>query len=258
MPSTFKSWFGVLRLWSLTASTVPVLVGAALAARDGRFSWAMIALTLTCGWLLQVATNLLNTYGDFRSGVDSAERAPTEPQHVTGALGARAVFAAGLAVLALAGTAALTWSLTYFLAVPGQDERFADEAVAGHSRSLLEDHLTDVRSSDPAIVRDWFRSRLDFVVSVKNLSDRGFALVGGRLDYLYDREVAAVVYRRGPAAINLFVWPAAVQGATLRELSDEGLNIALWTEAGTHYCSIGKLDAKELAEFVRAYRAGAG
>ena len=159
---------------------------------------------------------------------------------------------------ALAGTAALTWSLTYFLAVPGQDERFADEAVAGHSRSLLEDHLTDVRSSDPAIVRDWFRSRLDFVVSVKNLSDRGFALVGGRLDYLYDREVAAVVYRRGPAAINLFVWPAAVQGATLRELSDEGLNIALWTEAGTHYCSIGKLDAKELAEFVRAYRAGAG
>ena len=42
----FKSWFGVLRLWSLTASTVPVLVGAALAARDGRFAWPMLALTL--------------------------------------------------------------------------------------------------------------------------------------------------------------------------------------------------------------------
>ena len=123
MPSTFKSWFGVLRLWSLTASTVPVLVGAALAARDGRFSWAMIALTLTCGWLLQVATNLLNTYGDFRSGVDSAERPPTAPQLVTGALGARAVFAAGLAVLALAAAlglwaAALSdWRLLVFAAL---------------------------------------------------------------------------------------------------------------------------------------------
>ena len=47
-----KSWVGVLRLWSLTASTVPVLVGAVLAAQDGRFAWPMLALTLVCGWLL--------------------------------------------------------------------------------------------------------------------------------------------------------------------------------------------------------------
>ncbi len=159
---------------------------------------------------------------------------------------------------ALVGTAALACGLTYFLVVPGQDERFADEAVAGHSRSLLEDHLTDVRSSDPAMVRSWFRSRLDFAVSVKDLSDRGFALVGGRLDYLYDREVAAVVYRRGTAAINLFVWPAEATDAIPRNLSDEGFGIALWTEAGINHCAIGKLDARELAEFVEAYRAGAG
>jgi len=120
---TFRSWVGVLRLWSLTASTIPVLVGAVLAARVGSFSWAMLALTLLCGWLLQIATNLLNTYGDFRAGVDTAATLPTAPQLVTGALTPRAVFRAGVAALALAailgvGTAALSdWRLLLFAAV---------------------------------------------------------------------------------------------------------------------------------------------
>lgn len=118
----FASWLGVLRLWSLTASTVPVLVGAALAALDGRFSWSLLALTLLSGWLLQTATNLFNTYGDFKSGVDSAARLPTAPQLVTGELRPRAVFASGAAALLLGGglgvaAAALSdWRLLLFAA----------------------------------------------------------------------------------------------------------------------------------------------
>ena len=117
-----KSWLGVLRLWSLTASTIPVLVGAAVAAQDGAFSWGMLALTLPCGWLLQVATNLLNTYGDFRSGVDTVETLPTAPQLVTGRLQPRPVFLAGVAALLLAaalGSAAAAlsdWKLLLFAA----------------------------------------------------------------------------------------------------------------------------------------------
>ena len=120
--ATLKSWLNVLRLWSLTASTIPVLVGAVLAAHDGRFTWLMLALTLVCGWLLQTATNLLNTYGDFRSGVDTAEKLPTAPQLVTGVLQPRAVFIAGVAVLLLAAglgvaAAALSdWRLLLFAA----------------------------------------------------------------------------------------------------------------------------------------------
>lgn len=102
-----KPWVGVLRLWSLTASTVPVTVGAALAAREGRFSWALLALCLLSGWLLQTATNLLNTYGDFRSGVDTADAPPTAPQLVDGTLRPRAVFTAGLLLLLLGAAAGL-------------------------------------------------------------------------------------------------------------------------------------------------------
>ncbi len=117
-----RSWVGVLRLWSLTASTVPVALGAALAARDGRFAWTMLALTLVCGWLLQIATNLLNTYGDYLSGVDTEATPPTAPQLVTGALAPRAVLAAGLGVLALAAALGLAaaalsdWRLLLFAA----------------------------------------------------------------------------------------------------------------------------------------------
>lgn len=115
-----KSWLGVLRLWSLTASTVPVLVGAALAALDGRFSWLLLGLTLPSGWLLQTATNLFNTYGDFNAGVDTAATLPTAPQLVTGALRPRPVFLAGVAALLLGAgfglaVAALSdWKLLLF------------------------------------------------------------------------------------------------------------------------------------------------
>jgi anti-sigma factor RsiW len=159
---------------------------------------------------------------------------------------------------ALAGAIVLTWSLTYFLLVPGQDERFADEAITGHLRSLLVNHLTDIGSSDPATVRDWFQGRLDFAPPIKDLSAQGFILVGGRLDYMYDREVAAVIYRRGPAVINLFVWPAEVAHNTApRRLSDEGFSIVLWADAELNICVIAKLDGKELAEFTKAYGAEA-
>ena len=116
------AWLGVLRLWSLTASTIPVLLGATLAAQNDLCSWTMLALTLMCGWLLQIATNLLNTYGDFRAGVDNAKNLPNAPQLVTGALQPHTVLRAGLCALLLATGLGLTaaalsdWRLLFFAA----------------------------------------------------------------------------------------------------------------------------------------------
>ncbi len=72
-----KAWINALRLWSLTAATIPVLVGSALAWNEGCFSWQIFVLTMLSGWSLQVAVNLLNTYGDFRSGVDQRKNKAT-------------------------------------------------------------------------------------------------------------------------------------------------------------------------------------
>jgi anti-sigma factor RsiW len=161
--------------------------------------------------------------------------------------------------VALVGAVVLTWSLTYFLLVPNQDERFVDEAISGHLRSFLVNHLTDIASSDPITVQEWLESKLNFSPPVKELSKQGFTLVGGRLDYMYDQEVAAIVYQRGQEVINLFLWPVEVAKDTMpRQFSDEGFSIMLWTEGGINFCSIAKLDEKTLAEFAKAYGVGAG
>lgn len=113
-------WLRVIRLWSLTASTIPVLAGAALAAVDGKFSWVMLALTLVCGWAVHVATNLLNTYGDYMSGVDRDATTVTAPQLLTGVFKPAEIFRAGVgtlvfsAVLGVAIAALSDWRLLGF------------------------------------------------------------------------------------------------------------------------------------------------
>lgn len=156
---------------------------------------------------------------------------------------------------ALASVAVLAGSLTYFLAAPDQDQRLFDAAIAGHARSLLADHLTDIASSDPATVRAWFRDKLDFEPPVTDLSTQGFKLVGGRLDYLYDRKLAALVYRRDKSIINVFIWPAeALPKAVPQQFLDEGFSLVLWARAGINYCAVSTLAKGELAEFVQTYR----
>lgn len=157
--------------------------------------------------------------------------------------------------------AVLFAALGLLLAWPGErsvspEEVLVQAAVAGHDRSLITEHLMDVISTDQHTVKPWFNGRLDFSPPVTDLKEQGFPLVGGRVDELADRPVAALVYRRHKHVINLFVWPAA-PGAALPDgtAARRGYHIVHWTQAGMACWAVSDLNGAELSDFARRIRA---
>ncbi|ACL55818.1 anti-sigma factor family protein [Methylobacterium nodulans] len=134
-----------------------------------------------------------------------------------------------------------------------------DELVSGHVRSLLVSHLTDVATSDQHGVKPWFSGKVGFAPPVIDLSDRGFALVGGRLDYIGGQVVAAIVYKRREHVINLFVWPGSsvAEGARSARTSREGYSLLHWTQAGLTFWAVSDLNPTELQEFEQDFAARA-
>jgi anti-sigma factor RsiW len=146
--------------------------------------------------------------------------------------------------------AALAASLLLFISSENPAPSLDDELVAGHVRSLLASHLTDVPSSDQHTVKPWFLGKLDFAPPVVDLSKKDFPLIGGRLDYIGGRVVAAIVYKRHGHVINLFVWPTGKQQAVPE--TAEGYHLLSWTRGGFSYAAVSDLNPDELREFKSA------
>lgn len=95
-------WLLASRPKTLPAALVPVIVGSALAARDGAFRWEAAALCLGFALLVQIGTNFANDYFDFLRGADSPARVGPRRAVASGLILPAAMRAAAIAVFAAA------------------------------------------------------------------------------------------------------------------------------------------------------------
>jgi anti-sigma factor RsiW len=155
------------------------------------------------------------------------------------------MFASGAALAAVLVAAVLFQTMR-----TARSNTIVDQIVANHVRSLLAAHLVDVTSSDQHTVKPWFDGKTDFAPVVRDLSANGFPLVGGRLDYLDGKTLAALVYQRNKHPINLFITPAQTnRNFSPAVTTRRGYNVLSWENNGMNYWAVSDLNATELREF---------
>jgi anti-sigma factor RsiW len=153
-------------------------------------------------------------------------------------------------------SAAAAAGVVFVVVRSDRDQRILSDVVSAHLRSLQADHLTDMPSSDQHTVKPWFNGKLDVAPPVFDLTAQGFMLLGGRLDFIDGKMVAAIVYRRRVHVINLFVAIAAGSNhVAARGETVQGLNTQRWADQGFRFIAISDISVDELQEFHEKFEA---
>jgi len=100
--SLLQAWMEAARPRTLAASVSPVLVGCALAYREGQFVFIAALLCLLVALFAQIASNFANDYFDFRQGADTENRVGPERAVAQGWISPKAMLIGTLVALALA------------------------------------------------------------------------------------------------------------------------------------------------------------
>lgn len=74
--NSVKAWLLATRPKTLSAAAVPVMIGTAFAWRNTseQFNWIPAILCLLFAWIIQIDSNLVNDYFDFKKGNDDETR----------------------------------------------------------------------------------------------------------------------------------------------------------------------------------------
>ena len=116
----WQIWVAAARPRTLPAAVAPVIVGSALAWRDGAFDALAVGLCLSFALLVQIGTNFANDYYDFVRGADTGARVGPRRAVAAGLVAPAAMRRAMWAVFAAAfacGLGLIAWGGPWLLVV---------------------------------------------------------------------------------------------------------------------------------------------
>jgi len=159
--------------------------------------------------------------------------------------------------LAVAATVLIVAVLTWRQLGPDErkpyDQAAVVAAVDAHLRSLQPGHLVDVQSTDQHTVKPWFDGKLDFAPPVHDLAANDFPLLGGRLDVIGGRTVAALVYGRRKHFISVFVEKSAPSSSWSGSGETQGYHWTAWSKDGFNFCAVSDVSAPDLDELKQIF-----
>jgi len=162
----------------------------------------------------------------------AAARAPAWLRHA----------AAWLLAFAAGGACVYAWTLRH-----DAQAQLAHDLFASHWRALAAASPVDVVSADRHTVKPWFAGKLAQSPPVQDFADQGFALLGGRIDYLDGERVPVLVYRHGQHVIDVFVLG---QIAAVPERSEQrGYSLVAGTLGQQRAAVVSDMDGEELRHF---------
>jgi anti-sigma factor RsiW len=173
-------------------------------------------------------------------------RGPTIGEHIQRWLGWRPLAAS------LSFAAVLAVAVNVLWIQSSQEEHLSDDVVASHVRATLGQHLVDVSSSDHHTVKPFLSSKLGFSPPVSELQIAGSSFLGGRVDYIDGRPVAALVYKQGEHVVNSFVWPNAASDREPKFGAERGYLTAHWSRDGMTHWVISDVNREEFRAVVGA------
>ena len=156
------------------------------------------------------------------------------------------VYAAAMLVLSLSSALNILF--------PDLGKEDSRQAVLLHSRSISADHLVDVASPKPQVVKSWLTAKLDFSPPVIAFPGSGYTLIGGRVDVIQNRSVATVVYGNGRDVITLFCWPPKRNLLAQDDHFIKGYYVCAWSSAECNYILVSNSSGAQIDEFVDLFR----
>lgn len=161
------------------------------------------------------------------------------------------VFAASMAAAMLVSFATAMWVIDAGVDSEPSENLVVRDLVAAHLRALAAASPVDVVSSDRHTVRPWFAGRIGAAPPVPDFAEQGFDLVGGRIDYVGEQRVAAVVYRHRRHLIDVYFLPGAPTEPRSIEVQRRGYTLIRADIGGQTAWIVSDLEDRELRDFER-------